>query len=91
MITTGCESNSIIKDPKVDRIEVIKEKIKHIKYDIPIEMLTECQWFKPLEGNTKADNAKVDLENARRFEECFYMNNAKVKLLRTLGQDDGIK
>lgn len=52
-------------------------------------MLTECEWFSPIEEPTQQSLAKTNKINAERFEKCFYMNNAKAQFLKTLRQEDG--
>lgn len=88
-LLTGCTKTCTTKDPQIERIEVIKEKIEKIKYDIPEGMLTECEWFAPIEEPTQQSLAKTNKINAERFEKCFYMNNAKAQFLKTLRQEDG--
>lgn len=84
-MSTGCMKSISTKDSN-DQIEAIRTKVERITYDVPEELLKECEWLAPLESNTKKDRVQTITTNIERHVECYHLNDAKLQFLRALRQ-----
>lgn len=80
----GCTTTSQVKTPNDGVIQEIQDKVNTITYNIPDELLEECQWFYPVSRNTQEGRVVAITENLKRQEECYYLNDAKLQFLKAL-------
>jgi hypothetical protein len=84
MTSLGCTKNSSIRPNQNDEISSLETKIEKIKYEVPPELLRECQWLDPLDSNSRRDRVTTIKINTERHIECYLLNESKLKFLREL-------
>jgi hypothetical protein len=84
----GCTKRCLVKEGPNDVIEQIEDKVSYIKYEVPPELLKECQWLDPLESNTKVDRMTTIKINTDRYIECYLLNTSKLKFLQELEREN---
>ena len=84
-MNTGC-IKTISHKPSEEQIVQIQEKIVKITYDVPEELMRECQWLSPLKDNTRQARVQAITTNIERQVECYHLNNAKLEFLKALRQ-----